>query len=158
MKMMFPDPDSSDKLPELAVYNPSGHSLPFRSELIPKLLHFIESGENAAFSSLEIVFVDEDEIVRINTEYLERDYVTDIISFRYDEDESNSAIEGTLYCCAPRIEEQSREHKTKSEEEFLRVVAHGLLHLTGYNDQTEPDKKKMTELEDKYLKAVMSRA
>ena len=155
---MFPDPESSKSLPKLAVYNPSGHPLPFQSEFIPKLLHSIEAGENATFLSVEIVFTDEDEIVRINTEYLERDYVTDIISFRYDEDESNSAIEGTLYCCAPRIEEQSKEQNTDSEEEFLRVVAHGLLHLTGYNDQTESDKKKMTGLEDKYLKTVLGRA
>lgn len=155
---MFPDPESSDSLIKVAVYNPSGHPLPFQSELIPKLLHSIESGENATFLSVEIVFTDEVEIVKINTEYLERDYITDIISFRYDEDESNRAIEGTLYCCAPRIEEQSKELNTSSEEEFLRVIAHGLLHLAGYNDQTEADKKKMTELEDNYLKTVIGRA
>jgi len=84
--------------------------------------------------------------------------VTDIISFRLDDenDDNNSdqSIEGTLYCCAPRIAEQSAEFDADTKTEFLRVIVHGLLHLTGYDDQTESDKEKMTSLENHYLQSL----
>lgn len=152
--IMFPDPDSSPGIPRLEIFNPSGHKLPFQQALIPRLIHQVEKGENIHFSSLEIIFTDEEGIIEINTKYLDRDYVTDIISFRYDEGQSQNAIEGSLYCCAPRIEEQSRELKTDPREEFLRIIAHGLLHLAGYDDQSAKGKKQMTALEDHYLATI----
>lgn len=153
---MFPDPEDGSQLPKLEIFNPSDFSLPFSGELVPKLLHYIEIGEDVRFTNLEIVFTDEEKITEINSEFLNRVYVTDIISFRYDEDFSNNAIEGTLYCCAPRIEEQSRELNTNPAEEFLRIIAHGALHLTGYSDKTDAEKKQMTSLENIYLAKVMA--
>lgn len=101
---------------------------------------------------LELVYVTEENIIKINREFLDRAYVTDIISFRYDEDKTNAAIEGTLYCCAPRIQEQSEEFAESEEQEFKRIFIHGLLHLIGYEDGSKEQKKKMTSLENKYLK------
>lgn len=148
---IFPEPDggAGNSIPEF--FNPSGHPLPFEESDAASLLEQIEAGESVHFRSVEIVFTDEDGIIDINTEYLNRDYVTDIISFRLDEDESNQSIEGTLYCCATRIAEQSAEYGSDPETEFLRVIVHGLLHLAGYDDQTEADKAAMTSLEDHYL-------
>lgn len=148
---MFPDPESSPGIPKLEIFNPSGYKLPFNLSLVPRLIRLIENGENTLFSSLEIIFTNEDEIIGINSKYLNRDYVTDIISFRYDEDDTNQAIEGSLYCCTPRIEEQSRELKIKPRDEYLRIIIHGLLHLAGYDDQSDENKKQMTKLEDHYL-------
>lgn len=139
-----------DKNPHFELYNTSGMELPIDKNEIDKVLQLIENQEKVKFSLAEIVFVSEQEIQKINREHLSRDYVTDVISFRYDEDD-DQGIEGTLYCCAPRISEQSREYKTEEREEFLRVVIHGLLHLTGYNDETEEEKTEMTALENRYL-------
>ncbi len=125
--------------------------LPVSSEELNQLMAIVENGEKITFEQLEAVYVDEDEIVRINSEFLGRDYITDIITFRYDE-ESPDAIEGTLYCCAQRITEQSRELEQDLKTEFIRVFIHGLIHLAGYDDQTPEDKKQMTLLEDRYLK------
>ena len=154
---MFPDPETTPGIPKLEIFNPSGYNLPLNQALIPRLVHLIEIGEQIQFSSLEIIFTDEGGIIDINSKYLDRDYITDIITFRYDEDHSNNAIEGSLYCCAPRIEEQSKELKTDTQEEFLRIIAHGLLHLAGYDDQAAEGKKRMTELEDHYLAKIIAR-
>jgi rRNA maturation RNase YbeY len=94
--------------------------------------------------------VDEDEIVRINKEHLDRDYVTDIITFRYDESDAD-AIEGTMFCCAPRIAEQAEEFNESRKREFLRIYIHGLLHLIGYEDKSDQQKKEMTAKEETYL-------
>lgn len=111
----------------------------------------IESEEDVCFSMVELVFVNESEIVQINRKHLSHDYVTDIITFPYDENPSREELEGTMYCCLPRILQQSSKLKTAPDEEILRVCIHGLLHLCGYNDQSVEEQKKMRKLEDLYL-------
>ncbi len=149
----FPEIPEDKHSSKLSFTDNGNTQIPVSKPRFKTIINLDEKSENVGFSYVELVYVDENEIVEINKKYLERDYVTDIISFRYDEDNSNQFIEGTLYCCSSRISEQSQEFKTPVKKEFERVFIHGLLHLIGYNDQTEPDKKKMTKLEDFYLKA-----
>lgn len=138
--------------PTLQIFNESLVKIPLDQSSAQSLLSLIEEHEQVSFRFVELVYVDEDEIVRINKDHLDRDYVTDIISFRYDEDpESENDIEGTLYCCAPRILEQAEEFEEPADKEFKRILIHGLLHLIGYDDQTNGEKNTMTALEDKYL-------
>jgi len=154
MKMNFPDPSEFSGDEKLEVFNPSELPLPFDEADIHSAMSEIEKNEEISYQAVEIVFVDEPGIVEINKEHLQRDYITDIITFRYDEDPSNQHIEGTLYCCAPRISEQSKEFEASESTEFLRVMIHGLIHLIGYDDQTEADKNRMTELENLYLDKI----
>jgi rRNA maturation RNase YbeY len=145
---------SNDSSEPLQLFNESEKKVSLSKRKADSILSIISEKENVAFTSVELVFVDEQEIVRINKEHLNRYYVTDIISFRYDDGQEsgdNTAIEGTLFCCAPRIIEQSAEFKEPVEREFQRIFIHGLLHLAGYNDSSETEKSEMTALEDQYL-------
>ncbi len=138
----------------LQLFNESEEKIPLSASKAQAILEIIAQHEEVEFAMVELVFVDEQEIVRINKEHLNRYYVTDIISFRYDEGmetQDNSAIEGTLFCCASRIIEQSAEFKEPVEKEFQRIFIHGLLHLAGYNDSSDTEKAAMTERENKYL-------
>lgn len=137
----------------IEIFNTSGLEIPVTESEAAFLLNTISKDQECAYSFVEVVFVDEKEIVRINKEFLNRDYITDIISFRYDDNATNTEIEGTLYCCAQRISEQAAEFSESTKEEFIRIVIHGLIHLIGYDDQTPEEKAEMTKLEDKYLKA-----
>jgi len=140
----------SEQLPD--IHNTTDTPLPTEPRLFRELLVRIEEREAVRFALLEVVYVDEAEILRINRNYLQHDYVTDIITFRYDEQgENRLAIEGTLYCCLPRILEQAIEFNTPVEEEILRVFVHGLLHLCGYDDQTDEERASMKRAEDNYL-------
>lgn len=138
--------------PTLQIFNESSVNIPLDQTTAQMILSLIEEQEQVTFEFIEVVYVEVDEIVRINKDHLDRDYVTDIISFRYDENPNGKeGIEGTLFCCAPRITEQADEFGETTNKEFSRILIHGLLHLIGYEDQTKEDKDKMTELEDKYL-------
>jgi len=138
--------------PTLQIFNESLVNIPLDQSSAQSLLSLIEEHEEVTYSFVELVYVDEEEIVRINKEHLDRDYITDIISFRYDEQPgSDKNIEGTLFCCAPRILEQAGEFEEPASKEFKRILIHGLLHLIGYDDQTNDEKNTMTALEDKYL-------
>jgi len=124
--------------------------------------------EQARLELLEIVCVDETQIVDINKEYLDRDYITDVITFSYDDPEeggrfpdpskeannsshSTAVIEGTIYCCVPRILEQAKEWDQVPSKEFSRVIIHGLLHLMDYEDHTAELKEIMRKKEDQHL-------
>lgn len=141
----------ADSQPDIQVFNQTDHSIPLEKSIFKDLALSISDKEMGSFRFIEVVYVDEELIVRINKEYLDHDYVTDIITFRYDESEEKNDIEGTIFCCAPRIVEQAEEFNESTEREFLRVYIHGLLHLMGYNDQTEEDKKQMRTKEDEYI-------
>lgn len=137
--------------PDIRVFNESDCSPPLSESDFRKAAEAIARKEEKNFRFVEVVYVDEDEIVRINREHLNRDYVTDIITFRYDEEEDDEGIEGTLFCCAPRIAEQAEELDEEPEREFMRIFLHGLLHLVGYDDRTDSRKKVMTDRENYYL-------
>lgn len=140
-----------DTKPDIQVYNETDLEIPIPSPQYNRIVFDISDGEDCSFDFIEIVYVDEDEIVRINKEHLDRDYVTDIITFRYADAPDRQHIEGTMYCCAPRIFEQAEEFEEDPKMEFKRIFIHGLLHLIGYDDQTEEQKAEMTEKENTYL-------
>ncbi len=140
-----------ENIPPIQIFNTSGIEIPIIESDAIFILEQIQSDQNCTYETVELVYVDEGEINRINKEYLDHDYVTDIITFRLDDAVENSAIEGTIYCCAQRISEQASEFNQTMKDEFLRVMIHGLIHLLGYNDQTEEEKKEMTRLEDHFL-------
>jgi rRNA maturation RNase YbeY len=138
----------------IELYNQSSVDIPVDIVLLRRIAKLLEEHELCCFMLLEVVYVDEEEIVRINSEYLGRDYVTDVITFRYDEQENDEQIEGTMFCCAPRITEQAREYNQEPAAEYTRILIHGMLHLTGYEDKSESEKKAMTNREDYYLRLL----
>lgn len=135
----------------IQIFNVSGQEIPLKLADVQNIASLLAEYESCYFSLLETVYVDEKEIVRINKEHLKRDYVTDIITFRYDEHESNTGIEGTIFCCVPRIYEQALEYNQDAETEFKRILIHGLLHLCGYEDHTSGKKEEMARKENFYL-------
>ena len=153
MMKTFPDIPNQSNEPVFSVSNVSNCDVPVSRRLLESVLYAVENQENVRFQEIELVYVDEVEIVRINKEHLNKEYVTDIITFRYDES-SDQSIEGTLFCCSPRIKEQSQEFGTNEADEFLRIFAHGLLHLAGYEDQTADQKAIMTQKENEILELI----
>lgn len=135
----------------IRIFNQSECSIPLTESDFQSVASAIMNQEDCTFVFVEVVYVNEDEIIRINREYLDHDYITDIISFRYDDPQVDTGIEGTLFCCASRISEQAKEYQEPEKREFLRVFIHGLLHLAGYDDQSEAEKASMRSREDFYL-------
>lgn len=140
---------------DVQFYNESGRPVPVDERIARKCISEVARQDACSFNLVELVYVDEEKIREINHEHLGRDYVTDIITFRYDEEGNKIGIEGTLFCCARRISEQALEYEQEEETEFMRVLIHGLLHLAGYDDQSEEDRRQMREREDFYLDLLM---
>jgi rRNA maturation RNase YbeY len=134
----------------LSVFNVLGKRLPLTKAAFVTAASIIEKQHHCTIASLEVVVVDEAGIIDINTRFLNRSYVTDIITFAYHEN-VGEPLEGTLYLCLPRIREQAREFNQPFRTEFLRVFVHGVLHLCGFDDGTPELKAKMHAEEDKII-------
>lgn len=104
--------------------------------------------EDSAAGEINYIFCHDDYLLDLNKEYLGHDAYTDIVTFDLGEDES---ITGDIFISIDRVKENAEELGVPFENELQRVVVHGILHLLGYGDKTEAQKKKMRAKEDECL-------
>src|SRR5690625_6930543 len=116
----FPSIPGNSEAPGLEVINQTGEGIPVGDLLLKEILQHMEKRFGVRFQMIELVYVDENEIVRINREFLGKEYVTDIITFPFH-DPASTAIEGTLCCCAPRVVERSRALGPESRQRCYRI-------------------------------------
>lgn len=110
------------------------------------------NGEGLMSRGIGIVLADHAEVLRLNRAYLDHDYETDVLSFSLDESApSQGFVEGEVIVDLDTAAERADEFGTTYGREALRYVAHGLLHLCGYDDATPDEKAAMHALEDRYL-------
>lgn len=108
--------------------------------------------ENAQADTINVIFCSDDYILKINNEYLQHDYFTDIITFDYSEfDEDIKHISGDLFISIDTVHSNADTYEVKFREELDRVIIHGVLHLIGYNDKSVDEQKNMQKKEDYYL-------
>lgn len=122
------------------------------SNKIKRWLNELVKEERCYTQSINYIFCDDEYLHAINIEYLNHDTYTDIITF--DNSEEEGVIEGDVFISIDRVKENAVLHGTTFENELLRVMAHGVLHLVGYGDKTEKEKMEMREKENTYLSKV----
>lgn len=125
--------------------------VPFLSKLfIRQLAETMLTNENIEQYDLNIIFVDAAYIQQLNITYLNRDWETDVIAFPLG-DYEDAIVEGEIYICTEKAKQQAKRYHVSYRNELLRLVIHGVLHLIGYDDLTDNDRKKMRKTEDQYL-------
>lgn len=111
-------------------------------------LRLVVEKEGKTLGDLSIVIGDDDWLHAYNVEFLNHDYYTDIITFDYS---TKGLVSGDLLVSIDRVQENAINENLSSQEEFNRVVVHGVLHLCGYGDKSEEEAIVMREKEDYYL-------
>lgn len=142
--------NSSDS--EIILLNESGIPVPVNENDIRDITGAVEIHEEVSFHLVEVVYVTPDKIRSLNRGFLKKNYITDIITFPYSAVGQNNDIEVTLTCCAERIDEQSFEFDTSRKSEYYRVLIHGLLHVSGFDDSNKADADVMKNRENYYLR------
>jgi rRNA maturation RNase YbeY len=87
--------------------------------------------------------------LEINQKYLSHDTLTDVITFDYSIGKTMSA---DIYISIERVRENASSYQVTFENELLRVMSHGILHLAGYKDKKEEHKKEMRLKEEEKIK------
>lgn len=108
-----------------------------------------------AIGELNYIFCSDDYLLEMNRQYLNHDYYTDVITFDLAHSElETDAIHGDVYISADRVGEHAKDFGVSFETELRRVMAHGLLHLLGFDDTDEEKSARMREEEERCLQLV----
>jgi rRNA maturation RNase YbeY len=102
--------------------------------------------------SLEINFISSDKIYKINSEYLNHNFTTDIITFNYSNQQKK--LDGEMFISIDDASENAKKYNVDLQEELARLIIHGILHLLGFDDQHKKDKIKMKQQENKLLNTL----
>jgi len=105
--------------------------------------------EEFILSEINVIFCSDSYLLTLNKKHLAHNYYTDILTFDYRTNPKK--IYGDLFISQERIIENASSFNVSINNELLRIVVHGLLHLFGYLDKSEKDKKLMRSMEDFYL-------
>jgi rRNA maturation RNase YbeY len=111
-------------------------------------LNSISNNEGKKIESLSFLFVDDEEMLKYNKKYLQHESYTDVITFDSSEDKK---IAGDIIISLERVNDNAKFYQVSYNYELQRVMAHGLLHLLGYNDKNKEEKKIIRKKENYYL-------
>lgn len=114
---------------------------------------FTEEGKS--LTSLTYVFCSDEYLLKINRDFLQHDFYTDIVTFELSE--SKDFIEGEIYVSLDRVIDNAQTLGVALKDEILRVIFHGVLHLCGYRDKKDAEIKKMRQKEDHYISLYKAR-
>jgi probable rRNA maturation factor len=101
-------------------------------------------------SELSILLLDDDEMHRLNRQYLSRDHPTNVLAFAMGEGEDrhlNPSVLGDVVVSTETAEREARQRGVSLKEEMALLLAHGILHLLGYDH--EDDQKAAAVMEAK---------
>ncbi len=117
------------------------------------IIDSIFANEGFFLGTLNIVFCSDSYLLKINKNFLNHDFYTDIITFDLSED-SSEIIVGEVYISIDRVKENALTLGLPFKEELLRVIFHGALHLCGYKDKKKGEIAEMRKQEETYLRLL----
>jgi probable rRNA maturation factor len=140
-------------------YDTPGGVVLHGEELVPELpdleeinrwMRQISEQEGRLIGCLYFVFLNDADLLKINQDYLEHDTFTDIITFPYSRD----PVEAEIYISEERVRANADQFGVSVREELLRVMAHGVLHVCGWDDKTAKDMGMMRQRENACLELI----
>lgn len=117
---------------------------------IRHMIETIANNHGYIVQNICYIFMTDDELLEINQSHLQHDDYTDIITF--DLSDTEACIDGEIYISVDRINDNAEKFNCTKQDELIRVLSHGVLHLMGYKDKTENDSKKMRDAENLSIK------
>ena len=118
---------------------------------LKKWINSVIQDEGFVQGDLNFIFTSDKYLLSINKEYLSHNYYTDIVTFNYCEE---PYINGDIFISVDTIKNNSTRFTVTFLEELHRVMIHGILHLIGYDDQSDEEKEAMRQKENYYLERL----
>lgn len=111
-------------------------------------LEEVAAGHGFKVRNVNYLFCDDEEILRVNRQFLRHDYYTDIITFDYTHGDK---IGGDIFISVDTVRSNALDLGVEYDRELLRVIAHGVLHLCGINDKGPGERLVMEAAENSAL-------
>lgn len=109
---------------------------------------------------VNVIFVDETEILRVNEEFLDHHYITDVISFNNERppfDTGEPWAFGDIFVCYQVARQNAKTFGHTALQEMMMYVTHGALHLSGMDDHAPEDRAEMDRQAEKIISAVLKK-
>ena len=101
-----------------------------------------------AVGNINYIFCSDERELEVNRQFLGHDYYTDVITFDYS---TPSTLNGDIFISLDTVRSNAEMVETSFDHELLRIIIHGVLHLTGQGDKTPETKLQMTAKEESAL-------
>jgi rRNA maturation RNase YbeY len=124
-------------------------AFPVNKARVHKVISILKNHYRVKITFLIINFVSSEQIKKINVQYLNHQYETDILTFNYSG--SNTELDGEMFISPQEAAANAKRYKKEFDDEVKRLVIHGFLHLLGFDDKTRAEKLKMRLLEKEML-------
>ena len=115
---------------------------------VKRWLRSVAADYGFSVGNIHYIFCSDERELAVNREFLQHDYYTDVITFDYS---AGDMISGDIFISLDMVEDNARKLDVDFSLELLRIIVHGLLHLTGQGDKTPESKIVMTSKEDTAL-------
>lgn len=106
-----------------------------------------------AVGSIHYIFCSDQRELEVNREFLGHDYYTDVITFDYS---TATTINGDIFISLDTVRSNAAMVGVDFENELMRIIIHGILHLTGQEDKNPDAKKQMTAKENHALSILLN--
>ncbi len=131
------------------IINDYGKKIIFNEKNIYKIINKIFLDQNSSFNKILVILSNKKLLNKLKEKYFKLNQYTDVIVFNLEDE--NCLIDGEIYISIDDVYENAIEYNQTFDDEFKRVVSHGILHLLGFEDNTVDKKNIMKKLEDKYI-------
>jgi rRNA maturation RNase YbeY len=112
----------------------------------------VVEGQGFRVGELYYIFCDDETLLRINQERLGHDFYTDIVTFPLTS--CDEVVSSEFYISLDRVAENALVLGRDFNQEFYRVIIHGVLHLIGFDDLDEASRTLMRSMEDRCLEIL----
>jgi rRNA maturation RNase YbeY len=119
---------------------------------IKRLLLYIAEIEQCKFDEINFIIVNDTFLLKLNKQFLNHNYDTDVITFNYSKKKS---LSGDIFIGLNVVKKNAERFSQSVRIELLRVMVHGILHLIGFNDATLKEKKEIRQKEEFYIRSFI---
>ena len=137
---------------DISILNDYNKNISFNSSSIETIIRKILSKYNISDASISIILSNKTLLNKLKKDYFNLNHFTDVIAFNLEE--KGEPLDGEVYISIDDVSENSKEYRVDFNDEFKRVIIHGVLHLIGFEDNTKQAKKEMTTLENSYMTLI----
>lgn len=115
---------------------------------VGKWIRAVAAEYGFAVGNINYIFCSDERELEVNRAFLGHDYYTDVITFDYS---TAQTLNGDIFISLETVQSNAEMVGELYEKELLRILIHGVLHLTGQGDKTPETKAEMTAKEEKAL-------
>ena len=134
---------------QITIYNDYSSKFSYDSDSIKSLILNVIEEKEIKIVELSIILTNNTSLSKLKKSFFNVNQFTDVIAFNLSDEKD--CIEGEIYISIDDVKENAGIYSESFDNEFKRVIIHGGLHLIGYDDSTEDEKKIMKNLEELYL-------